>query len=161
MGDIFTATGAKIYIGPSVTVDSADTLGEFAALSWTEIKMVETIGEYGDSSSVVSAAVLGDGRMRKAKGARDAGNMDLVVFPVADDAGQAALIAAEATYANYAVKVTLPNRLNATGTDEINYFRVLVMSKRKNIGGNDNIVRQTFSLGINSPILEVAATAGV
>jgi hypothetical protein len=159
MSDVFTATGTKIYIGPSV-LNTTDTPTEFAALTWTEITLVESIGEYGDSSSSVTAAVLGDGRMRKAKGSRDAGNMDLVVFPAPDDAGQQALIAAEATYSNFAFKIVLPNRLNATGTDQIDYFRALVMSKRLNVGGNDNIVRQTFSMGVNSAIATTPATAG-
>lgn len=160
MADIFTATGAKVFIGPSVT-NTTDTSAEFAALSWTEIGLVESLGEYGDQSSMVTGAVIGDGRMRKAKGARDAGELTITVFHAGDDTGQAALVAAEATYNNYAFKVVLPNRLNVTGTDEIQYFRGLVSSKRLNVGGNDNLVRDTYSVAINSPIVTVAATAGV
>lgn len=160
MSDIFTATGTKIFIGPSVT-NATDTAAEFAALTWTEVGLVESIGEYGDQSSAVTGAVLGDGRNRKAKGARDAGELSIQVFHAGDDVGQQALIAAEATYSNYAFKVILPNRLNATGTDEIQYFRGLVMSKRLNVGGNDNLVRDTFNVGVNSPIVVVAATSGV
>lgn len=160
MADIFTATGAKLYIGPSVT-SATDTASEYAALTpWTEVGMIETLGEFGDESSEVTFAVLGDGRIRKAKGARNAGTLAITVGHVADDTGQAAMIAAEATYSNYAFKVVLPNRLNATGTDEIQYFRGLVMSKRQNVGGNDNVVRRTFNLGVNSEIVVVAATAG-
>ena len=84
----------------------------------------------------------------------------ITVAHASDDTGQAAMIAAEATYSNYAFKVELPNRLNATGTDETQYFRGLVMSKRQNIGNNDNVVRRTFNLGVNSEIVVVAATAG-
>lgn len=159
MTDIFTATGTKVYIGPSVT-NATDTAAEFAALTWVEIGLVESIGEYGDQSSSVTGAVLGDGRQRKAKGARDAGELALVVFHAGDDVGQQALIAAEATYNSYAFKVVLPNRLNVTGTDEIQYFRGLVMSKRLNVGGNDNLVRDTYNTAVNSPIYVVAATAG-
>lgn len=159
MADIFTATGTKVYIGPSVT-NTTDTASEFAALEWTEIGLVESIGEYGDQSSSVTGAVLGDGRQRKAKGARDAGELALTVFHAGDDVGQQALIAAEATYNNYAFKVVLPNRLNATGTDEIQYFRGLVMSKRLNVGGNDNLVRDTYNTAVNSPIVVVPPTAG-
>ena len=74
MSDIFTATGTKIFIGPSVT-NTTDTAAEFAALSWTEIGLVESIGEFGDQASMVTGAVIGDGRMRKARGARDAGEL--------------------------------------------------------------------------------------
>lgn len=160
MADIFTATGTKIFIGPSVT-NATDTAAEFAALSWTEVGLVESLGEYGDQSSAVTFAVIGDGRTRKAKGARDAGSVTITVGHDSADVGQAALIAAEATYNNYAFKVVLPNRLNVSGTDEIQYFRGLVMSKRLNVGGNDNVVKDTFEVGINSPVYVVAATAGV
>lgn len=158
-GDIFTATGTKIFIGPSVT-SATDTAGEYAALTpWTEIGLVESIGEFGDESSAVTFAVIGDGRIRKAKGARDAGSLNITVgYDITDD-GQGALVAAEGTYSNYAFRVVLPNRLNAGGTDEINYFRGLVMSKRLNVGNNDNVVKQSFVVGINSPIVIVEPTA--
>jgi len=159
MADIFTATGAKIFIGPSVLA-ATDTAAEFAALTWTEIGLVESIGEYGDESSAVTFNAIGDGRTRKAKGSRDAGTLAITCAHDATDVGQVAVVAAEATYNNFAFKVALPNRLNATGADEIDYFRGLVMSKRLNVGGNDNVVRINFSVGINSPIIVVPPTSG-
>jgi hypothetical protein len=158
MGEIFTATGAKVYIGPSVAATPANAAA-YAALSYTEIDMVESLGEYGDESAIINFAVLGDGRQRKAKGARDAGALTITVAHIADSAGQAAAEAAEATYNNYAFKVVLPNRLNSGGTDEIQYFKGLVTSKRENVGGNDNVVRRTFNVALNSAITTVAATA--
>jgi hypothetical protein len=155
--DVFTATGAKVFIAPAqptIPVDAA----AYAALTWTEITLLESIGEYGDQSSVVTAAVLGDGRMRKAKGARDAGEASIVAFPKATDPGQLAIIAAESTYNLYPIKVVLPNRLVAGGTDEINYFMGLVTSKRRNIGANDNIVRDTYGIAVNSAITYVLPT---
>jgi hypothetical protein len=157
MADVFTATGTKIHIAPSVSATPANAAA-YAALTWTEITLVENIGEYGDQSSIITAAVIGDGRMRKAKGARDAGEMAVIVFPKGSDAGQTALIAAEATFDTYPFKVTLPNRLSGAGTDEINYMVVLVTSKRRNVGANDNIVRDTFNLAVNSAITVTAAT---
>ncbi len=158
--DLVTASGTKIFIGPAVT-DTTDTAAEFAALPWVEIGLVENLGEFGDQSAAVSGAVLGDGRTRKAKGARDAGDLSIVCFDGPDDLGQQAAVAAEATNNNFAFKVVYPNKLNPTGTDGIDYFRALVMSKRKNVGTNDNIMRRTFQVGINSKIIEVAPTAGV
>lgn len=156
--DIFTATGTTISIGPSVT-SATDTAAEYAALTpWTPIGLVSSIGEFGDESSAVTFAVIGDGRTRKAKGARDAGTLAITAgYDITDD-GQEALVAAEATYSNYAFRVVLPNRLNAGGTDEIQYFRGLVMSKRLNVGNNDNVVTSSFMVAINSPITIVAPT---
>lgn len=159
-GDIFTATGTKIYIGPAAA-STVDTTSAIAALTpYVEIGLVETIGEYGDESSAVTFSALGDARTRKAKGAKDAGTLAITCAHDGSDDGQTALNAAEGTNLNYAFKVELPNKLNATGTDEVNYFRGLVMSKRKNVGGNDNVVRVTFNVGINSEIYVVDATAG-
>lgn len=156
---ITTATGTKFYIGPSV-LDTVDTTSEFTGLTYVEVGLVETLGEVGDESSAVTFAALGDGRTRKAKGARDAGTMAVTVAHDPLDDGQLAMIAAEGTSLNYAIKMELPDKPNATGTPTIQYFRGLVMSKRLNVGGNDNVIRRTFNLGVNSEIYEVPATAG-
>ncbi|KMO15774.1 phage tail tube protein [Methylobacterium indicum] len=158
MAEIVTASGAKIFIGPAVT-SSTDTTAEFAALTWTEIGLVENLGEFGDESSAVNFTALGDGRVRKAKGARDAGMLSLTVAHDPTDAGQAALEAAEATNNKFAFKVVYPDRPVPTGTDGIDYFRALVMSKRKNVGSNDNVIRRTYSLGIDSQIFSVNAAS--
>jgi hypothetical protein len=156
-GDIFTATGAKVFIGPSVAATPANAAA-YAALSYVEIDFVESIGEFGDESSIINFAVLGDGRQRKAKGARDAGALTVTVAHIADSDGHAAAEAAEATYNNYAFKITLPNKLEVGGTDEIQYFKGLVTSKRENVGGNDNVVRKTYNIAVNSAITVVEAT---
>ena len=156
--DVFTATGAKVFIAPSQATTPANAAA-YALLTWTEITFLESIGEYGDSSSIVTAAVLGDGRMRKAKGARDAGEMPIVSFPKGDDPGQLALIAAEGTYNFYPFKVELPNKLTSpAGANELNYFMGLVTSKRRNVGANDNIVRDTYNIAVNSAITYVLPT---
>lgn len=159
MGNIRTASGTKIYIGPSQAVAPANAAA-FAALTWTEIGMVRTTPSYGDKASVVTGAVVGDGRIRKAKGARDAGDTEIVVYPDSTDPGQAALIAAEGTNLYYPIKVVNPDRLNATGTDGIDYFMALITSKQGSGGENDTIVTRTFGCGVTSGITEVAPTAG-
>lgn len=159
MGDIITASGTRIYISGSAVASTVDTLAEFEAITvWTEIGMVENLGEYGDESQAVTGAVIGDSRTRKAKGARDAGTVPITVFHDPLDAGQAAMEAAEGTNDNYAFKVVIPDSPTASYSDTIEYFRGLVMSKRKNIGTNDNIVRKTYNVGINSEIFSDPAS---
>ena len=155
--DLKSANGTRVFFGTAVGPDT-DTATEFAALTWTEVGLVESGGDFGDESNPVNGTPLAEGRVRKGKGSKDAGMMALTCFHDPSDAGQQALIAAEATNQNYAVKVVLPNRLTTGGTDEINYFRALVMSKRKSVGAVDNLLRRTFNLGINSPIYEVPPT---
>lgn len=157
MGDITTATGAKIYIGPQVPA-SADTVAEFSALAYIEIGLVESLGEYGDESSAVNFASLNDGRQRKAKGIRDAGSLAITCAHDVTDPGQQAMIAAEATNLKYAFKVELPDPQTEGGTGTTQYFRGLVMSKRLNVGSADNVIRQSFNTGVDSAIYEVPAT---
>ena len=133
MANLRTPSGTKIYIGPS-QVSTPGNAAAYAALSFTEIGMVRTTPSYGDKASIQSGAVVGDGRVRKAKGARDAGDTEIVVYPDPSDTGQQALIAAEATNNYYPFKVVNPDRLNATGTDGIDYFMGLVTSKNINGG---------------------------
>jgi hypothetical protein len=156
MGDISTASGTRVFIGPAATSDT-DTAVEFAALSYIEIGLVESIGEFGDESADVTFAAIGDSRTRHAKGARDAGTMAIVCGHDPTDVGQAALLAAENTNDNYAFRVILSDSPTASYSDTNMYFRGLVRSAKRNIGTNDNVVRNTYNVGINSAIIEVLA----
>lgn len=158
MADIVTASGTRYYIGPSGTSTQYDTLAEFEAVTvWTEIGLVENGGEFGDEASAVTGAALGDARIRKAKGARDAGTLSLVVFHDPTDAGQAAIELAEQDNLNYVFKVAL-NDGPAGYSDTIQYFRGLVMSRRLQVNTNDSILRVTYNIGINSEIFENPAS---
>lgn len=152
MGDIVTASGSKLYIGNAVASAAADTLAEFQAMSgWTEVGLIENMGEIGDEASAVTGASVGDARIRKAKGARDAGTQAIICFHDPIDVGQAAMDLAEQTNTNFAFKLVLndgPSGYN----DTIIYYRGLVMSRRKNVGTNDNIMRTTYNVGVNSEL---------
>jgi hypothetical protein len=156
-GDITTASGTTFFIGPSVAA-SIDTVSEFAGLTYVEVGLIESYGEYGDDASDVTFSAVGDARVRHSKGARDAGTMALVVGHDPFDAGQLALIAAEETNNNFAFKIVLPDGPTTSSTDTVNYFRGLVKSKKLNVGANNNVIKRTFNIGINSPVYEVAAT---
>lgn len=157
-GDVNTASGTKIYIGPAAGSET-NTLAEFSALTgYVEIGLVESLGEFGDEASSVPFSSLGDGRVRKSKGVRNAGTLALVCGRDPADPGQDALIAAEATKNKYAFKIVYADRLTPTGDDSVEYFRALVLNKRSNVGNADNIVRRSFSLDIDSEILAEDAT---
>jgi Phage tail tube protein, TTP len=157
MAEIVTATGAKFYIGPAGTSAQYDSLAEFQAISsWVEVGLVENLGEFGDEASAVTGAALGDGRIRKAKGARDAGTMNVIVFHDPLDAGQADLRTAETTNDNYTFRVVLPDAPAGYSNTE-RFFRGLVMSYRLNVGTNDNILRYTAAVGVNSEVFDQPA----
>lgn len=154
MGDIVTASGTRVYIGNAVTAAQADTLAEFQAMSgWTEIGLIESISDFGDESADVAFAAIGDGRTRHAKGARDAGTMTLVCAHDPTDVGQTAVELAQSTNDNYAVRVVLPDGPPGFSDTEL-FFRGLVRSQRKNIGTNDNVIRNTYSFGLNSEVFK-------
>lgn len=156
---IASSAEARFYISNAVVDSTVDTATEYAALTWVEVLEVEDLGSFGDTSSEVTFTSLKDGRVRKFKGSRNAGNMALVCGHDPVDTGQIAMVAAEADNRfEYAFKVTLNNEVTSGGTEEINYFRGRVMSKDKTVGSVDNILRRNFSIAINSAITEVAPT---
>lgn len=151
-----TGSGTRLFIGASVTKLEADSLAEFEAMSnWTEVANIESLGEFGDQANDVTFSALGDARVQHAKGARDAGQMPVVCAHDPLDVGQAAMEAAEATNFNFAFKVVLPDAPAAGYQSTYQYFRGLVQSRRKNVGTNDNVIRNTYNVGVNSELFTV------
>lgn len=151
-----TSAECKFYIG---TTTAADTEAEFEADTYTEVGTIEDMGEFGDQYNLVTFTSLGDGRVRKLKGTKDAGDMTLVVAHDSD-AGQAAIVAAcdDSTSTGYNCKITLNDQVTpSTGNPTTFYFRAQVTSKRVAIGGSDNVVRRNIGIAIDSEVIEVAA----
>lgn len=154
MGDIYAAAGAKLWISTAAVASTIDTAGEFAAstISYSLVDLVENLGEFGDQSNPINFAALEDARVRKTKGARDAGIMNVVVGHDPLSTGQAQMETAEGTNQNYAFKVELPDAATASFTNSIYYFRGLVMGKRFNVGTVDQVIRKTYQVAINSQL---------
>lgn len=152
-----TAAGSRLFIGTTAG-DSNNTLADYEADSYVEVGEVEDLGQFGDQSQTITFATLKDGRVRKFKGPRDAGDMAVVCGADSSDDGQAAAIAAEATPFAYNIKVMLNDALTISGTPTTIYFRAKVMSKRRNVGNVSNVVKYDFTLAVDSALTEVAAT---
>lgn len=156
MADPSAAAGTKVYIGP--TTAAADAAA-YAALTWVEIGLVESVGEVGDTAAQITWTGLGDNRVRKLKGARDAGDVSVLVAMNALDAGQVAAIAAEKTKFSYAIKIVYEDSVdNTNDTDSIDYFHAKVMSARKTVGSNGDVLKRTFVLAVDTALTEVPAT---
>ena len=119
---------------------------------------VETIGEYGDEANNIEFLSIGDARVRNIKGARNAGTISITCGNDTTDAGQVAMKAAVDSNLNYPIKVVYDDKATALGAGSKDYFRALVMSRRVNPAGADDITRITFNLGINTQLTSVAAT---
>lgn len=154
---VTASLGTGIFIGPITAIAPANAAA-YGALAYTEIGEVENLGEFGDAASVITFNGLKRGRTLKRKGVKDAGDLPLVVGYDPFDAGQLALIAAEATRFSYAFKVVLEDSLDVNDTDSTFYFLALVLGKRLNVGDVSAITKRAFTLGITSEVLESPST---
>jgi hypothetical protein len=156
----FVTSGAKIYIAPAATAEPANATA-YGALTWTEIGNIASYAPFGDSVNIINAPVVGDGRVRKATGSADSGNMTLRVYPDDGDAGQTALIAAVVnTGITYPIKIAMPNasKITSGGTIRIRYFLALAAGGRETLGGNEDLVTEEYTLALTTKITRVAAT---
>jgi hypothetical protein len=154
---ISTSSGARVFIGPANPV--ADTEAEYEALTWTEIDEVESVSEFGDQASTVTATTLKDARVRKRKGVRDAGDITIVALHDPLDVGQLAMVAAEKTSFVYAMKIELADAADANDTDTVFYLNVLVSSVRLSGLQPNEITKRNFVALIDTAPLEVPSEA--
>lgn len=157
-----TAAGSEIAIGTTMAIDMSGTESEiitdFETDTYVEIGEAEDLGEFGDEASEITFTSLKNRRTRKFKGTFNAGTVTCVVGSDPSDAGQTAARAAFLSDLDYNFRITLNDQITLAGTPTVLYFRGKVMSKRRNVGNVENVVRQSFPIGVNSEIYEVAAT---
>lgn len=158
---ISAASGATIAITSTTTAPATFDAAGYAALSYTTVNSVESIGSFGDESQDVTFDDLGDRRTKHLKGQKDAGTLALVCGLDDTDAGQDLLRTAEAdgSTGNFHFKVTLPNKQATAGDDAIRYFSGKVMSVRETVDSANNIVKLETNIGINTKIVYVDSTA--
>lgn len=151
---ISTTSGAKLYIGSDTVLGSGSPPFDYPDDTYVEIGEIENLGELGDESNLVNFLAIGDARVRKLKGARDAGTMAVVCGRDPLDAGQAALRDAEQTKAKYNFKLVYADAASDLYTDTVAYFSALVSSQRAQLNGSDDVTKLMFNLAINTAITE-------
>lgn len=156
-GNVNTASGARLFIG-GPNSNRNTSLVDYQADSYVEVGEIEDMGEFGDESGRITFTALSDGRTRKFKGPRDAGEQTIVVGDDPTDEGQIALEAAEAQPFDYNFYVELNDRLSLSGENSRHYFIGKVFSKKRNVGNAQNVVKRTFIVGINSAITDTDPT---
>lgn len=149
-----SSTGARLYIGPATP---AFSVAAYEALAFTEIGGVETVGEFGDTSALVTFTGLADPRVRKLKGVRDAGEVAVVCGADPLDEGQLAAFSAQVSKLAYAFKVQLADAADGASTDSTIYFHALVNSAPLNTAGANDVTKRMFSLGIDSRVYSRAS----
>src|SRR5262245_45916283 len=152
---VLATAKTKVFIGGVLTAPFGTSMTEasFGDIeTWTEIKPLETIGNYGDSAEVIKTTYVSDARTRKLKGARDAGTIELVAGLDYTDAGQLAAIAAEADSSTYAFKVEFSDA-PAGGTPSQRMFTGLVTSVQEQLGGSGDTMKLAITVEVDSNIV--------
>lgn len=154
---IYATNGAKLYIGGVLPMKSVDYVAaDFTSQTWVEVKETEGLGSVGDTSEIISVKSLSAQRVRKVKGSRDAGTMEVVCSIDPADAGQIAVTAAEKTIHNYAFRVVL-NDAPVGGTPSERLFIAAVASAREQFDQADNVMKMNISLAVNSNVVRIDA----
>ena len=154
-----TSNGSKLFIGPSIDIDTITGAAVLTALTgWIEVKGLKDLSSFGDESAAVTSNQLGNNRTLKAKGTRDAGTPGFIVDVKDGDEGQEAAHAAELDGFDYAFYIELPNKKTSGGTNGRRYFAGKVMSFRENPGAANNAITATLNVGINTTVYRVLPT---
>ena len=148
MADLYAVADSHVYIGGTLDSKAANfVLADFNAQTWVEVDGWETCGAIGDTAETIATPLINRGRDVKIKGTNDAGTWENTFAALPADAGQIALIAAQAAAGNYAFKVEWSN-------GEVWYFIGLVMSKGKAGGSANTADMRNFTIEINSNTVE-------
>lgn len=147
-----TYSGRKIYI--STTAQNADLLqAGFEGLTYTEVKFVGNIGEFGINTNMLQYPLLGEVVVQKQKGMTDAGDVTIECARTDTDAGQIAMGVAGAPnyYDAHALKVVNQDL-------SIDYLRGLITGPVSPGGGNEDFDLSRFTAGLVQAPLHVAAS---
>lgn len=149
MASINAGTVISIVSGTPATWDQAGV----EALTYTEIGSVESIGQIGGNSNIITGVPLDKIVPLKFKGVHDPGDPQVVLFKDATDAGQVVLQAGSAPE-NQDVHTARIQYLDGPGAtiSTSQYFKCLVAGYPTDPGNVENIVRATVTLAITEDV---------
>lgn len=136
--DLIIAKGTKVSIGDKI-----------ASLSptYTEIGMIESVGEFGPEATAGTFTPIGTGIAGKFMGTTDNGELSLTIAKTTTDTGLVELIAAQKSDDPLAYQIELSD-----GTAYV--FNGLCKSVRTNVGSGDDAVKVTATIAITGSITE-------
>ena len=136
--DLITAKGTKVSIGDKIVSLSP---------TYTEIGMIESIGEFGPEANTGSFTPIGTGLAGKYMGTTDNGEVQLTIAKTTTDTGLTELISAQKSDDPLAYKIELSDGTAYT-------FNGLCRSCRVNVGSGDDAVKITATIAITGTITE-------
>lgn len=158
---------SRLFISPTAVIpdtinamDLATAIAFFEGITdWVEVEEVEDLGTIGDTAEAITFTAIGNARVRKLKGPKDAGTQSVVVGRDPLDDGQEEMIEAEGGAFNYPFRVVLNDApLPGYANSEL-FYAGLVMSKATNMGNVSNVHRRNFDIGINTGVYEKLSAA--
>ncbi len=141
--DLQTAAGAALAV--TASAPATENLAGFAALAYTNISAIQSLGDFGDTYADVPFTPLETRRTLHFKGSVDGGTLALELGFDPVDAGQAAIEAALASDNAYSFKVTLQD-----GT--IFYFAGRVMAAPLSVGTTDSVVMRNTTIQLTTAV---------
>lgn len=159
MPQMYSVAGKKIFIGNSTVSDQDDDFieSDFSGQSWTEIKGWVTMGAVGGEAALVTSEQINSGYTKKGKGVKNSGSMANTFDILEGDAGQADLIAAIASSANFAFKIEFPLRAGQA-TPTMRLLVGLAMGFNESGGGPNDPDRFESTIELQNNVVRVAAT---
>ena len=148
----------KLSISTTAPTSAPANAAAYAALTYTLINGVGSLGEAGTSVNMLNYDTWSDTVVDKAKGMQDAGTPELELARIATDAGQIALRAAALTNLSYAFKQEANDKLTGGGTNTIIYNYGLVAGPRRPNGRNEDFDLEVFTLAFRALETVVAPT---
>ena len=133
----------KFYFGTTTTTADND--------AFVEIGSVMDGGNVGATAQDIPVQLVGNNTTVHLKGTFDPGTQTLQLAQDLTDAGLLALEAARVDQTNdYNVRLILPNPKTTTGTGDMIPYKAKVMGINTELGGPNNPVKATVTLGLNS-----------
>lgn len=122
----------------------------YAALAWTEVKGVGSMGEIGTKFNMLTYDQWSDTIALKAKGMADAGSPELEVARIYNDPGQIAMRTAGLSNLTYAFKIERNDKVTGPGTNTIIYNWGLVGGPARPQGRNEDFDVEVFTLAFQA-----------
>ncbi len=125
-----------------------------------QVGKVGNIGDFGASSNMNTYNTLDEPVSQKQKGTANAGDPQIEVASVANDAGQVILrtFGDPLNQNNCAIKIERNDKLTTGGTNTIFYSRGVVSGPLYPGGGSDDFDLERFTIGLNQLPIRVDAT---
>lgn len=149
MANKSTKKGSKVFV--CATAQNTDLIqSAYVALTWVQVGKVGNIGDFGADSTMNSYNTLDEAVSQKQKGTANAGDPQIEVADVADDAGQVILrtFGDPLNQNNMAIKIER-NDAPPGKTNTVFYSRGVVSGPLYPGGGSDDFDLARYTIGLN------------